>query len=310
MRKLKRLFKSGILNHCFQRSADGGVIFYSQSDYLIWFTTVCTAAQRHKVKVLSMCPMPDHTHMSVTAETVQELSAFYGEANRTFSRSHNQVCGTRMSWFESTYGSVPKQGAKAGRTNLIYVGNNAVERQLAVNAEDYRWSFLAYAVSDHPFSDKLVLREASWHMKNAVREVRAQHKRGKPLTYNQLRRITSKLDLREREQLVDFIITTYNIIDYTEALRYFDGSFENYLVALHSTTTHEYDLNETFEGRSDAWYAQMAQILIREKRLPDIHEFLSWPLEKRKELYPLLRNRTRATPGQICKFLHIPKVKA
>ena len=308
MRKLKRLFKSGILNHCFQRSADGGVIFYSQSDYLIWFTTVCIAAAKHKVRILSMCPMPDHTHMSVTAESVEEMSAFYGESNRTFSRAHNQVCKTQISWFKETYGSAVKSGAKAGRSNLIYVGNNAVERQLAMRAEEYRWTFLAYAISDHPFSEKLVLRKASWHLRNAVREVRAQHKMGKPITYNQLKRITEKLDLREREQLIDFIITTYNIIDYKEALRYFDGSFENYLVALHSTTSHEYELNETFEGRSDAYYIQMARILIKEKGLSDIHEFLSWPLSERQALYPLLRNRTHATPGQVCKFLHIPRV--
>lgn len=306
----QRPFKRGILNHCFQRSADGGVIFYSQSDYLIWFTTVCTAAARHQVKVLSMCPMPDHTHMSVTAESVEELSSFYGDANRTFSRAHNQVCKTQISWFRETYGSVPKKGAKEGRSNLIYVGNNPVERQLAMKAEDYRWTFLAYAVSDHPFSEKLVLRNASWLLRNAVREVRSQHKMGKPLTYNQLRRMISKLYLQEREQLIDFIITTYNVIDYKEALRYFDGSFENYLTALHSTTTHEYDLNETFEGRSDTFYVQMAGILMRTKKLSDIHEFLSWPLNERQALYTLLRNRTLATPAQVCKFLHIPLVKA
>ena len=137
----QRPFKRGILNHCYQRSADSGVIFYSQSDYLIWFTIVCSVAARYKVKVLSMCPMPDHTHMSVTAETVQELSAFYGDANRTFSRAHNQICKTQISWFKETYGSAIKNGAKAGRSNLIYVGNNAVERQLAMKAEEYRWAF-------------------------------------------------------------------------------------------------------------------------------------------------------------------------
>ena len=251
--------------------------------------------------------MPDHTHMSVVADTVEHLSGFMGEANRTFSFAHNQVCHTKFSWFESTYGSVPKSGTKDGRSNLIYVGNNPVERQLAAQAEDYRWTFIAYAKSNHPFSEKLIIRNCSWHMKNAVREVRDQHKRNKPLKYNQFKRMIEKLGAKEVQQLIDFIIVTYNVMDYEETLRYFDGKMDNYLTALHSTTTREYDLNETFVGWSDAHYAKMAQVLLAEMKLNDIHDFLSWPLEERKRLFRILKYRTTATNGQIRKFLHLPK---
>ena len=303
----RRPFLQGILNHCYQRSADGGVIFYSQSDYLIWFTTVCVTAGKHHVKVLALCPMPDHIHLSVLADTVQDLSNFIGDANRTFSRAHNTLCRTRISWFESTYGSVPKTGTKDGRGNLIYVGNNPVERKLAANAEDYRWTFVAYAASTHPYSERLIIREASWHMKKAIREVRALHKSGKPMNLTLLKRITKNLCDKERRQLIDFIIVTYNVIDYKECLRYFDGKYSNYLTALHSTTTHEYDLNETFVGWSDAHYAKMSRIILTELKLPDIHNFLSWPLQEREKLFPLLKNRTKATAAQIKKFLHLPK---
>lgn len=300
-----RPFLKGILNHCYQRSANGGLIFYCQSDYLVWFTTVCIAASRHHVKVLALCPMPDHTHMSVIADSVQQLSAFMGEANRSYSYAQNKVCNTKISWFEHTFGSAVKKGPKDARSNLVYVGNNPVERQMAVNAEDYRWTFVAYAQSDHPFSDKLVIRNASWHMKNAIREVRAQRRMDKPLNDCQLKRIMAKLDDRERQQLTDFIITAYNVINYTETLRYFDGKYDNYLMALHNTTGHEYDLNETFVGRSDAHYATMVNTLLSEMHLADIHDFLSWPAEERKRLIPLLRRNTKATDRQIYKFLHL-----
>lgn len=300
-----RPFQKGILNHCYQRSADGGLIFYCQSDYLVWFTTVCVAAAKHKIKVLALCPMPDHTHMSVMADSVQELSAFMGEANRRFSSAHNQVCNTKIAWFEHTFGSAVKKGAKEARSNLVYVGNNPVERQLAANAEDYRWTFVAYAQSNHPFSEKLVIHNASWHMKNAIREIRAQYNSGKPLRYNQLKRIMTKLDVREKQQLTDFIIVTYNVIDYADTLRFFDGEYENYRMALHTTTGHEYDLNETFVGRSDAHYSTMVKAILAGKRLTDIHDFLSWPAEERQKLVPLLRGKTRATEAQIKKFLHL-----
>lgn len=303
---LKRHFLRGILNHCYQRSADGGLIFYCQSDYLVWFTTVCIAARRHNIKVLALCPMPDHTHMSVIADSVQQLSAFMGEANRSFSFAQNQVCNTKISWFEHTFGSAVKKGAKDARSNLIYVGNNPVERQLSANAEDYRWTFVAYAQSNHPFSEKLVIRNASWHLKNAIREVRAQSAAGKPLKYNQLKRMIAKLDVCEKQQLTDFIIATYNVIDYMETLRYFDGEYENYRMALHTTVGHEYDLNETFVGRSDAHYSTMVKTILADKHLADIHDFLSWPIEERLKLRPLLQRNTKATDAQIYKFLHLP----
>ena len=151
-----RFFKSGILNHCYQRSADHGLLFYTKSDYLVWFTVLCTVAPRHGVKILAVCPMPDHTHMAVTARAVCDLSRCVGEVNRTFSRLYNEVCNIKASWFERPYGSAPKEGSKVGRNCIIYVGNNPVERKLTTRAEEYRWTFLAYSLSKHPFSQKIV----------------------------------------------------------------------------------------------------------------------------------------------------------
>ena len=303
---MKRPFQSGALNHCYQRSADGGVIFYSVSDYLVWFSIVCITASKHQVSILALCPMPDHIHMSVVSDSVQQLSAFMGEVNRTFSHAKNQLCNTKLSWFERTYGSVFKKGEKAVRTNLIYVGNNPVERHLAARAEDYRWTFLAYAGCKNPFSEKLVLHNSSWHLKNAVGEIRTQYKHHKPMNYSLLKRITEKLNAKEIQQLIDYIISTYNVIDYDKTLSYFDNSYDNYLTALHSTTGSEYDLKETFVGWSDAHYNKMIKVLLKAEAVKEIHEFLSWPESKRNELFSLLKRKTNASAVQIKKFLHLP----
>ena len=299
-----RFFKSGILNHCYQRSADHGLLFYSKSDYLVWFTVLCTTAPRHRVKILAACPMPDHIHMAVTAKSVQDLSRYMGELNRTFSKLHNEVCKIKISWFESPYGSAPKEGSKVGRNCIIYVGNNPVERKLTSKAEDYRWTFLAYFVSKHPFSQKMVLRKASWPMRQAVREVKAQHAAGKPMRYNQLKRLSRKLKEQEREQLIDFIICTYDVIDHKEALRYFDGSYEKMTAAMAITTAREHDINETFVGWSDKPYAKMARLMMSKYELQDIHEFLSWPPDKKAEAYRYLKCTGNFLPEQMGKFLH------
>ena len=54
MKSRKRSFQNNVLNHCYQRTADGGVIFYSNLDYLVWFTIVCTTARKHTVRILAM----------------------------------------------------------------------------------------------------------------------------------------------------------------------------------------------------------------------------------------------------------------
>ena len=300
----KRFFKSGILNHCYQRSADHGLIFYSQSDYLVWFTLVCTVAPKHNVRILALCPMPDHIHMAVIAQSVRDLSNFMAELNRTFSRMRNSTCELSVSWFERPFGSVPKEGSKMGRNCLIYIGNNPVERQLAEKAEDYRWTFLAYATSRNPFSEKLVIRKASWNMRVAIQEVRAQQKAGRPMSYNQLKRIAQKLTKYEVEQLMDFIISLYDVIDHQEALRYFDGSYEKMTSAMSLSTAKEHDLNETFVGWSDKPYAAMTRKIMEKNKLGDIHEILSWSREQKAQAFRYLRTTTNYIPEQISRFLH------
>ena len=222
----------------------------------------------------------------------------------SFAREYNEVCHRQGPLFESPFGSAPKIGAKKARTNLIYVGNNPVERQLSVRAEDYRWNFLAFAVSDHPFSKRIVLRQVRWALRQAITEVKHQHARGKPLSYAQLQRLFKPLTPEERQQLTDKIISTYNVIDYHAAIAYFN-SYEDMLTAMHATTGSEYDLNEIFTGKSDAHYARMAAVVMRELQPNDIHDILSLPEVDKKRIFQLIRRYCDAPAEQIGKFLHM-----
>lgn len=304
MKSRKRIVYRDLINHCYQRGADGMALFYSVSDHLVYFTTYCLLAQKNNVLVLSLCQMPDHVHDSVVVKRAQQLSAFKREVNSTFSRAQNAFCHWEGAVFESPFGSAPKQGAKKARTNLIYVGNNPVERRLVAKAEDYQWNYLAYAVSNHPFSEPLVIRNCSWPLQCAVKEVKAQHKRGMPMTYPLLKRLFAPLDLAEKRQLTDFIVSTYNVIDYAEAIRYFD-SFEDMLTAMHANTGSEFDLNEITVGRSDAYFSQFAAILLRDGTFEDIHQVLSLPKEQRVDLFMRLRQRTGAMTEQIAHYLRL-----
>ena len=310
MKRRKRPFQRDILNHCYQRSADNGVIFYTLRDYLVWFTIVCATARKYHVQILALCPMPDHVHLSVVARKQGDLSTFMSVYSHNFVLEYNNECRMKGSLFRHPFGSAPKYGAKKARTNLIYVGNNSVERQLADKAEEYRWSLVAYAASDHPFSEPIVPRKASRPLLRAIKEIQACRKEDKHLNYSQLRRLFSPLKPAEKQQLTDCIISQYNAIDYSAALQYFDGSYEQYLTALHSTTGSEYDLNEVFLGKTDKPYAQMTRILMEEEGFTDIHEILTLSKREKYDLFLLLRKHTSVMGAQIAKYLHLPLVQA
>lgn len=305
----RRKFIKGILNHCYQRTEDGGVLFYTYSDHLVYFTQYCIMARKYRIQVLAMCQMPDHVHDSVIASRKQDLEQFKQYTNSGFVRIRNGQFNLSGPVFESTFGSVPKTGDKKARSNLIYVNNNPVERKLVSEAEQYRWNYLAYAVSNHPFSERLILRDARWPLQKAVKEVKAQFKAGKPMNYAELHRLFQPLDRIERLQLTDFIISIYNVIDYKAAIRFF-GSYEKMLLALHATTGSEHDLNEFFIGKSDTHYNRMTSILLREEKVHDIHDILSMTVDQKYELYLFLQHETQATSEQIAAFLHMPLKKA
>jgi putative transposase len=304
MKQARRTCLQGILNHCYQRTRDGFLLFYDVTDCLVYFTLFCTVAPKYKVHVLALCLMPDHVHITVAADRTEDLSSFLSEVSRRFVRSQNAVCHRRGCLFEHPFGSVPKKGAKKARANLIYVGNNPVERQLCCLAEEYRWNFLSYDGSDHPFSEKLVVRNASWPLRRALREIRAMHHGSRPLTYPQLHRLYHPLDERETEQLTDWIVSLYSVIDHGAAARFFDGS-GRMLEAMHTNTGSEYDLNEPFVGRSDACYASMGIGLMQRLHLADIHDLFRLSEDVRLRLLPDLLRIPDATLEQAAKYLRL-----
>lgn len=300
---MNRKFTSGSVNHCYQKTLNGEVIFYCVSDYLVCFTQISVATRRHPVKVLSQVLMPDHLHASVVAERERDLADFVQDYTSHFARAHNVTCHWDAPLFKP-FGSAPKIHSKDVRSHLVYLGNNGPERHLSVTAEEYRWSFLAYAHSSHPFSEKLRLDYASRSMRRAVQEVKACRKENLPLSYATLQRITRPLDNIEKQQLADYIITAYQYIDYPLAIAYF-GDWEGMLSAMHHSKGSEFELKEEFVGWDDKVYAQMSQIIVKEYGLADVHDFLAWPAEDRNAALSILKTQTDASTKQVAKFLRL-----
>ena len=297
-------YNISIVTHCYQRTVDGFLIFYTVSDFVVFYTWFCVLATKYNIRVLKVCLMYDHIHISVIAPDKKTLSVFVGEYSRQFAHEYNSRWGLPGKLFSSPFGRADKREAKAIRTNLIYVDNNPVERHIVKKAEDYRWNFLAYAVSDHPFSERLTLANASTRLRSSIKMVGGLHKSGKHISYGILSNLFEGLTRTECNQLVDKIISTYNVIDYEYSLRLF-GSYENMILALHSTTGSEYDIKEINTGKSDALYPSMTNMLLKDPKIRDIHQVLTYPEEQKMYLVQKLFSRIGLDPIQIGKYLHL-----
>lgn len=324
----RRRFLPNVPIHIYQRSLNGTVIFYSLEDCLVYYTVFCTCAKRSGVTVLGLCEMYDHIHQLLEAPDLRSLSDFEREVNIEFSREffadlrqvsagstgrppteHSTIkvqntldlpsCGHL---FQSPFGSAPKVGDKAVRTCIAYLNNNPVERRIHREAIKWRWNFLAYAFSDHPYSERIVKRRATYRFRRCLREVEGCHSRGEWLRHSQLRRMFSDLTSEERNQLVDFIVVTYNVIEYDRLSSYY-GSREKMLLAINSNTGSEYDIKEERHRNPDTAYGQMINYVIRNEYVRSAKAVLLLPLESKNRLKPLLVRDTLADEWQAMKFL-------
>ena len=321
----RRKFLSGSPNHIYQRSQNGSVIFYSLEDCLVYFTVFCTCAKRYEVTVLGLCEMYDHIHQLIVAQALPALSEFERMVNMKFTYeyyddlkrglvpdfdrvSHNNLDTVDYKipnighLFQSPFGSAPKIGNKKIRTSIAYLYNNPVERNIHPEAIKWRWNFLAYAFSDHPFSEKLSRRDASVKLRKDLKEVEGTYVRGSHLRYPQLHRMFEGLSPEEKDQLVDFIVITYNVIEYDRLSSYY-GSPEKMLLAINSNTGSEYDIKEERHHNPDTSYGQMMNYVVRHKYVTRAKDVLLLPTKEKNALVRILVRDTMADEWQALKFL-------
>ena len=301
---MRRKFVKNEVNHVYQRTLSGFNIFYEVEDYLVYYTIFSVMAVRYGVVVYGLCLMIDHLHSLISSGTSAVFSKFMSNVTIQFVKEYNRHRARTGPLFCEIFGSAPKIGFKILRTAIAYLFNNPVERFLCKRAQDYRWNFLAYAKSDHPFSDPIVLKTASRQLRRVLKEVDGTASRNKHLTYAQLERMFDNLDNKEKSQLIDYIIVRYNVIRYDVlTTRCYDG-YDNMLRAINSNAGSEYELKELKCGTSDAEYRDLYRY-VHKAGFKDAGEVISLPLESKLTLMLDMLNETSVPRMQICKFLNL-----
>ncbi len=295
----------GEVHHVCQQTVGGVLVFYTVNDFLVFFTIFCTVARRYGVKVLSLCPMVDHIHNVVVVDRDLQLASFVQLYTRLFAREWNESRGRKGSLFKHRYMSSVKLGNKQVKTTVNYSYNNPVERKLVERAEDYRWNFLRYARNAHPYSVPVNEENKSNLFRGILREMRTTYEGGGHLCYQQLERWGRKLDQNAMQQIADYAISLWNVIDYGEVISYY-GDYDALLRSMHDNTGSDYDIKEDRNQYSDAVYAECSRILLKEGWVKDLFQLPLLPIERKEQLARLLHNRTTARPRQIEKYLHLP----
>lgn len=301
----KRKVYPGEVHHVCQKTIDGVLVFYSISDYLVFFTIYCTVARRCNIPVLALCPMVDHLHNTVIAPDSVTLSRFVQQYTHLFAREWNESRGRKGPLFKHRYMSSVKLGNKQIKTTINYNFNNPVERKMVKKAEEYRWNFLRYAQEKTPFSTPIDMAKKSKRFRSVYKEIQRVYDGDGHLRYAQLRRWKKLLAPGELLQLIDFAIGLWNVIDYKETIAYY-GDFETMVRSFHDNTGSDYTIKEDHDNYSDAVYQDCTSILLREHAINEVTEIPGLSHEKKKELLQLLRYRTTARPRQIEKYLHLP----
>ncbi len=296
--------KASAVAHIYQRTKEGFLLFYSDVDFLVFFSVFCLAAKRNNIRVFGVCPMRDHLHSAVAAESRSDVSNFVRDYGSDYSRIMNAWTKTDCPFSLETFGCAIKRGDKKIRTTFSYVYNNPGEKGLCRQAEDYRWTFLAYAASSNPFSEPIKLRNASIHLRRAIKMTDYYVNHAMPLNHQWLNKSLSCLTPKERDQLIDYIIVSYNVIDYDGLLSYY-GTYEQTCLAFRSNQGSEYDIKEEFSPESHKGYTDIQVSLARIGRFKTARDVLSLAEEQRKQLSRILLYESRASTTQIRKYLRL-----
>lgn len=173
----RKVFISGRPTHVYQKGYNGNVLFYCVQDRLVYYTIYCIEAEKYGIVTLALTLMYNHVHSLQQASSQSVFSRFNGTVAMLYAREFQQSSGLSGPIFMRTFGWAQKVGDKAIRVCMAYIANNAKEKRLHRDILDYRWNYIAFAGSDHPFSAPLILRRSSSRMRRAVARIKWYRKK-------------------------------------------------------------------------------------------------------------------------------------
>jgi putative transposase len=119
-------------------------LFQKEQDYAAFLEVMAEALERHPIRLLAFCLMPNHWHMVLWPRADGELTAFLRWLTHTHTmrwHAHYHSSGTGHV-YQGRFKSFPVETDKYFYTVVRYVERNPLRAHLVERAEDWRWSSL------------------------------------------------------------------------------------------------------------------------------------------------------------------------
>lgn len=147
MPRTSRVVAAGAPHHVTQRGNNRQNVFFHDIDRRLYLALLAEQSQRHKLRILGFCLMPNHAHLIALPERTDSLSLGLGRAHNLYSRWFNARHRRNGHLWQNRFYSAPLD-----RRHLVmalqYVDLNPVRGRLVERAIDYRWSSaLAHTLS-------------------------------------------------------------------------------------------------------------------------------------------------------------------
>lgn len=236
------------------------------------------------------------------------MSSYMQVATSVLAKHYNSHFGRKGSLFNPLFGSASKVGDKKARTTIAYLYNNPVEKHLCKKAEEYRWNFMAYCENLFPFSRKKNKSNMSNAMRDALKLIDRLSSDNQYLKYQIIEMIFNRVKKQEdRDYLIDYIISSYSVIDYKELMKYFKD-YDTFKTAIDSNTGSEYDIKELYEKGADIPIKILISLAAKIGFIGTKKNFYFLNGHEVRRLVEIFINESRASYWQIAKFLHLSKI--
>ena len=144
--------EGGLVYHALNRANARQTIFDDDGDYEAFERVLAEAVDRHVMRLLAYCVMPNHFHLVLWPRADGDLSRFMRWLTLTHTQrwhAHHHTAGTGH-LYQGRFRSFPVQDDGHLLTLCRYVERNALRAGLVGRAEDWRWGSLHRSQSSVP----------------------------------------------------------------------------------------------------------------------------------------------------------------
>ena len=256
----KLQFPKSVFRHICQLSSDKGILFYSTADILVFYSMVSVKCLKDGIRPIGFSVMMNHYHFEAPFSSDAHMASFMNGVTSPYAKAYNSHYGLSGNVFHRPFNRSVKYGEKNIKDIFIYIGNNGKEKIPSIKAESYRWNFLMYIVSEHPFSEPIDYRKASRNLLNLLSIVMNKRSKLQPLGYDLFEGASYReLNDREKNQLTDFIINVYFFLDKEKIMSMY-GDFEHLCLAMNSVTGKEHEFRDDSSREDYRHYYRMISI--------------------------------------------------